>query len=318
MTKETSQPEAPISRLQRRTLLKSKYFRMGRADELDAALNFSVEDYEAGVMTGDHFEGTGIAVIGESGSGKTKEINALLKRFGDKPDMMESGLERKFLQYALAGETTWKALGLQLLALLDYPLKANRTEHEIWSRVRFQMKARGIWLLHIDECQHMFQTLGSNESKKVINSIKTCMKDREWPILVVMSGIPELLEVVNLDPQLRNLVTPISLRCVDTGRDLADLDAAFVGYCSLVGGDVEGLREKHIYERMAHGHEYLFGRVFRFMVEALASLPDDQSTITVEHLADCYARKTGCIPGFNVFLQDDFFDCDVSNLMPSI
>lgn len=316
MIKKNSQVEAPISRLQRRTLLKSKYFRMGRADELDAALNFAVGDFEAGVMTGDHFEGSGIAVIGESGSGKTKEINALFQRFGDAPEIMESGLERKFLQYALAGETTWKALGLQLLGLLDYPLKANRTEHEIWNRVRFQMKERGIWMLHIDECQHMFQTLGSNESKKVINSIKTCMKDREWPILVVMSGIPELLEVVNLDPQLRNLVTSVSLRSIDTTRDLADLDAALVGYGNVAEVDVEALRQEHIYERMAHGHEYLFGRVFRFMVEAFASLPDGQSTMTVEHLADCYARKTGCIPGFNVFLQDDFFDCDVSTLMP--
>jgi hypothetical protein len=317
MTANSIGIEAPKSRLQLRVTLKSQYFRMSRADDLDQALDAAVEDFEAGVMTGRHFEGSGIVVIGESGSGKTEEIDALFQRFGNKPEAMESGLSRKFLQHALEGETTWKALGLQMLQLLKYPLKAPRTEHEIWHRVRWQMKERGIWLLHIDECQHMFQTLGSNESKKVINSIKTCMKDREWPILVVMSGVPELLNVVNLDPQLRNLVTPIAFRTIDVANDLADLDAAFVGYAGVADVNVDNLRHGEIYERMAHGHEYLFGRVFRFMVDAFATLPEGKFSMTVQHLADCYARKTGCIPGFNVFLKDDFLSCDVSKLMPS-
>lgn len=34
----------------------------------------------------------------------------------------------------------------------------------------------------------------------------------------------------------------------------------------------------------------------------------------MEHLADRYARKTGCLPDQNVFLRDDYLTCNVEVL----
>ncbi|EGJ20324.1 hypothetical protein RSWS8N_19229 [Cereibacter sphaeroides WS8N] len=175
------QPVRPTSRVARRALLKSQYFHMPRADALDAALGDAVEDFDAGNLTGRHFEATGLVVIGESGSGKTTEINEALRRFAADPRPLECGLDRRFVQLALNGETTWKALGLELLKQLGFEVSARRTEHEIWSRARTQLQGQGIWLIHIDECQHMFQTLGNNEVRKVLNALKTFMKHRDCP-----------------------------------------------------------------------------------------------------------------------------------------
>jgi len=36
----------------------------------------------------------------------------------------------------------------------------------------------------------LFQTLGATETKKTLNAMKTLMKHREWPVALVLSGIP--------------------------------------------------------------------------------------------------------------------------------
>lgn len=313
----TNTPRA-MTRVQRRKFLKTCYFRMRRADELDARLRDIVEHFDAGHLSGEHFEGRGLVVIGESRSGKTKEINKALERLAANGARLECGLDIRLLQNVLDGETTWKALGLQLLKKLGYQLEASRTEHEIWSRVRKQLQRQGIWLVHIDECQHMFQTVGEKETRKLINSLKTFMKHREWPVLIILSGIPELLEKVNIDPQLRNLMTPYSLRPLDPfGDDLYEIDNFVVELGEALGLDVNDIRNEDIYLRMTYGHENLFGKTFSFLSDVFSALPEGETRVTSQHLADRYAHNTGCMPGQNVFLREDYEACNVGALMAS-
>lgn len=247
--------------------------------------------------------------------GKTTEIEWALKRFASEAPPLVCGYEKKYVQIALDGETTWKALGLQLLEKLQYPLAAPRTEHEIWSRVRSQLKGQGIWLIHIDECQHMFETLGKTETGKVLNAIKTFMKHREWPVIVVLSGIPGLLSKVNMDPQLWTRMTPVVMRPLNPrSEDLDEIDAAFYGFAEVVGADIDEVRNEDTYQRMTYGHQDQYGRIFRFMVDVFASLPPGASKVTTAHLAECFAIKRGALPGNNVFLRDDYEACDVASL----
>lgn len=306
-----------MSRVHRRALLKSQYFHMTRADALDAALAEAVEDFDAGNLTGRHFEATGLVVIGESGSGKTTEINEALRRFSADPRPLECGLERKFVQLALEAETTWKALGIQLLKNLGFELTARRTEHEIWARVRSQLEGQGIWLLHIDECQHMFQTLGTNEILKVLNALKTFMKHREWPMVIILSGIPELLTKVNIDPQFQRLVTPVHMAQIDPmSSDLEEIDTAFYGLATKVGIDIGKVRTEDTYMRLSYACLDVYGRVFRFLVDLLAALPEGRTELTLDDFAERYAVQTGCMPGQNVFLREDYRECSAGLLMP--
>lgn len=129
----------------------------------------------------------------------SRGLPALIRLKQNRPSL-ESGIETKFVQIALDGETMWKALGIQVLNEIVYEMSAKRTEHEIWARLRIQLQGQGIWLLHIDECQRLFQTLGEKETRKVISAQKTLMKHRQWSVISILSGIPELLDKVNLDP----------------------------------------------------------------------------------------------------------------------
>lgn len=310
------QPVRPMSRVQRRALLKAQYFHMPRADALDAALADAVEDFDAGNLTGRHFEALGLVVIGESGSGKTTEINEALRRFAADPRPLECGLHRRFVQLALNGETTWKALGLELLKQLGFEVSARRTEHEIWSRVRTQLKGQGIWLIHIDECQHMFQTLGDKEVRKVLNALKTFMKHRDWPMVLILSGIPELLKKVNIDPQFQRLMTPVHMAPIDpASTDLDEIDTAFCGLARAVGVDISAVRNEDTYLRLSYACLDVYGRVFRFLVDLLSTLPEGRTEVTLDDLVDRYAFRTGCMPGQNVFLRDDYRECTAGLLM---
>ena len=54
------------------------------------------------------------------------------------------------------------------------------------------------------------------------------------------------------------------------------------------------------------------------MVDVFASLPEGETKITMAHLADRYALKTGCSPGQNVFLREDYHACNVMALMAEL
>lgn len=58
-----------------------------------------------------------------------------------------------------------------------------------------------------------------------------------------------------------------------------------------------------------------YGRVFRFMVDLLASLPDGEDKLTWDYMAERYAFNTGVPPGHNVFLQEDYQSCTAGLLM---
>lgn len=306
-----------MTQIQRRAFLKSQYFRMKRADELDTCLQALVEDFDAGNLSGARFEAGGLMVIGESGTGKSKEIEQALVRLQQKSERLECGIEVNFISHMLTGESKWKSVGLALLHELKYELSAKRTEHEIWDRVRAQLKGQGIWLVHMDECQHMFQTTGESETRRILNAFKTLMKYQDWPVIVILSGVPELRDKINLDPQLRELLLPYYMSALDPrSKDLDEIDTAFYGLAESVGIDITEIRSEDAYSRLSYGHEDLYGRIFRFIVFALGEMPDGVKKLTLEHLAECYARKTGCQPGQNVFLREDYQACCVSVLMP--
>lgn len=301
----------------RKARLRKMYFHMSRAEELDSLFNAAVDDYDSGVLVQDLFEACCLTIVGESNSGKTREIRHAISRLRETRPTLECGREVRSVSIFLDGETTWKSLGIKILEQVGYHMSPRKTEHEIWSRVRQQLRTQEIWLVHIDECQHMFETLGEKDTKKVINSIKTLIKNPDWPVVVVLSGIPELLSKVNLDPQLRNLTSAYHLRPLDpySEHDLNEVDTAFYHYAEARGVGIDNIRDEDTYQRVCYAHGNHFGRVFKFFVDVFANVDDDRTEIDIAMLAERYAAKTGCMPGHNPFICPDYKLCEVDELL---
>ena len=77
------------------------------------------------------------------------------------------------------------------------------------------------------------------------------MKDRDWPIVVVLSGVPALSDKVNLDPQFLNLMSPYSMKPLDPlSSDLDEIDTAFYHFAAAVGIDVSEVRSVDVLLRL--------------------------------------------------------------------
>lgn len=306
-----------MSLAMRKARLRNMYFHMSRAEDLDRLFKAAADDYDSGVLTGQLFEASCLTIVGESNSGKTEEIRHAMSRLQESCPTLECGRDVQSVSIFLDGETTWKSLGIKILEQVGYHMSPRKTEHEIWSRVRLQLKTQGYWIVHIDECQHMFETLGEKDTKKVVNSIKTLIKNPDWPVVVVLSGIPELLPKVNFDPQLRNLTSAYHMRPLDplSDHDLNEVDTAFYHYAEARGVDIDGIRDEDTYQRMCYAHGNHFGLIFKFMVDVFANIEDEQGALDISWLADRYAAKTGCVPGHNPFIREDYQMCEVKELL---
>ena len=51
------------------------------------------------------------------------------------------------------------------------------------------------------------------------------------------------------------------------------------------------------------------------MVDVFANVGDGQTEIDISWLADRYAAKTGCVPGHNPFIREDYQMCEVNELL---
>lgn len=306
-----------MSLAMRKARLRNMYFHMSRAADLDRLFKGAADDYDSGVLSGNLFEASCLTIVGESNSGKTEEIRHALSRLHEEHPTLECGRDVRSLSIFLDGETTWKSLGIKILEQVGYHMSPRKTEHEIWSRVRLQLKMQGYWIVHIDECQHMFETLGEKETKKVINSIKTLIKNPDWPVVVVLSGIPELLSKVNIDPQLRNLTSAYQMRSLDplSDHDLNEVDTAFYHYAEARGVNIDDVRNEETYQRICYAHGNHFGLIFKFMVDVFANIEDEQTGLSLPWLAERYAAKTGCVPGHNPFIREDYRLCEVRELL---
>lgn len=309
-----------LSPAMRKARLRNMYFHMARAEELDRLFREAVVDYDSGVLTDDVFEASCLTIVGESNSGKTREIRHALARLKENTPTLECGREVRSVSVFLDGETTWKSLGIKILEHVGYNMSPRKKEHEIWSRVRQQLRAQGYWIVHIDECQHIFETLGKNETKKVINSIKALAKNPDWPVVVVLSGIPELLQKVNSEKQLMNPTSAFYLQSLDplSESDMELVDTAFYHYAEARGVNVDGIRDDDTYRRICYAHGNQFGLIFKFMVDVFANVEDDQPEVDLSMLATRYAAKTGCVPGHNPFIREDFQLCAVDELLAGV
>ncbi len=179
-------------------------FPLKRAQKFKAALTRVFSHHLGCLDSGERFETKGILVTGQSGSGKTKEIAEILKRFNAGQTPLPTGRHARIAECILAGSQGWKDLGRNTIRAIGYPLheKARLTQAEIWERVVIEAKLAGVVGIHYDEAQHIFRKKNDDDCLAILDSFKTLMKDYEWPLMLIFSGVPELDGYLKREPQL--------------------------------------------------------------------------------------------------------------------
>lgn len=156
----------------------------------------------------DKGEAEGLAIIGESGTGKTSVLSEF--RSMHKPMRGSDGMEVPILFASVPAAPTVKSLAEVMLVALDVSDPQIGTENEKSRRVRVLMKETGTRMVMIDEFQHFYDRGTHRIMHHVADWLKLLIDDTRSTLVV--AGLPSCKSVIDQNEQLaRRFLGPIQL-----------------------------------------------------------------------------------------------------------
>jgi hypothetical protein len=254
-----------------------------------------------------------LLVTGESGAGKTTAIEKLLHEHPALPGYgrVESGCP--VIGVTAPAPCTLHQLGRDLSAALGYPYVGGSKEAKVWEQVRRRLKQRRIILVYIDELQHLTRNANVIERDKVRDTLKLLLIDKEWPVSIMTSGLPEVEEVVKFDPQVRRRKRVVRFEALRLPGDISAIADVLRQFAKIAGLGTPKDAQTLLTPRLIHAADYAFGTAVELTQEAIeAALLAGTDTLDLHHFADAYAGRTGCEASANPFLAARFIDIDTS------
>jgi hypothetical protein len=283
---------------------------LDRAVDLQAGLVGIFSRYLGCLQSERRFETEALVVTGHSGSGKTKEIGDLLHRFHMSETLLPSGQAARFVEVLLDSKGGWKDLGKVTLEAMGYPItdKTRKTQTEIWRLVGAQAKMQGIVGIHYDEAQHIFSGKSENEQATILDSFKTLVKSHDCPLILILSGVPELSGYVqNLD-QLQRKGIYRNFKDIDFSRDDKSIHEIVGSYAIKFDLEVAAeLQTADFLHRLASAGAFRWGMVFYITTCAIeVAISAGDRVLTKEHFNEMWVSKTEMHPIATPFTHNDY------------
>ena len=283
-------------------------------DLFETLLDQRRADLDAGRLTNVR----SIALVGGSGSGKSTLIRHLRDMRRDL--VIADGEEPcEFASQLVPSPATMKFVGTAILHALGYPLARDKSAPVIWGMVADQLQRRKTLFLHLDEAQDLARFQTDRERQSVVNTLKSLMENRTWPVSLILSGTPELKRIINQDPQLARRIYPVAIPRLTVPRHVSavvELTRRYAERATLtVGQDVATGDFAH---RLLHAGDYEFGLVAEIIVQAACRALGARglgATLSVEDFVAAYRDRTGAVPMLNPFLADDFIAINVRRIL---
>lgn len=153
-------------------------------------------------------EAEGLAVIGESGTGKTSVLQSFASKY--KPSRTDDGMHVPVLFTSVPSSPTVKSLTAAMLEALGTPDPERGTIPQMESRLRILMKETGTRLVMIDEFQHFVDQGTHKVMHSVADSLKRLIDDTRSTL--VIAGLPSSMAVIDQNVQLaRRFMAPVQM-----------------------------------------------------------------------------------------------------------
>jgi hypothetical protein len=278
----------------------------------DKLLTLEVEKLLATILSDSAEEGYALAIVGKSGAGKTHAINhALDGHPAFKPFMVGVNELQICMRVRTPPVCSTKSLGVAILQHVGYPLSRTKlNEIEIWRLVREQLKRREIRIIYLDEAQHVLKT--KKNVTEVTDTIKSLMQDPTWPIWIIMSGIPEMLDVIegDGDHQLERRSRVVRIGDLEA-EDFPTIAAIVKAIASRVSFKIGFPLNTGFIHRLVHGGISRQGMVIQLIKLSIESAIWDPKeaedrTVRFDHFVEGYGRLCDCGDDTNVFLVKEW------------
>lgn len=264
-------------------------------------------------------EARGIALVGESGSGKSTAMRRLLRTLPADflPDLKPEACP--VLSFSVPSPATLKFVGQHGLQAIGYPLTRDKTSQIIWDMFRAHLQSRQTAFVHLDEAQDLSIHQTPKEVQSVLNTLKSLMQNPQWPVGVILSGMPSLKAMINQDVQLARRLCPIEMPRLAAFSHTDEVQDIIGYYAKMAGVEIEPdvMSEAHV-RRHIHAASGNFGLVIEFVIEALETVMRcDSSILAEEHFSSVFRRRSGCLDELNPFVAADFERIDAKLVLQS-
>jgi hypothetical protein len=274
------------------------------------------------------WEGTAVAIIGESGAGKTSAMHHYLK---DNPFFPNYGIADggcPLITVGVKAPCVLRQLGMATLRAAGYPSMRELLENEAWPQAHFQMEEQLVLFLHYEEVQRVIQQKNKTERKKIVETLAGLMTDPVWPLHLILSGLTEMTALFEQNPEemaddksakrdghvtLKRRTRFVEFLPIDLKAERKDLDKALKQYEKMAGVSLAVTSETEMRARVCHAAARQLGLFFQLTVSAIdVCLRARRKVVTIDDYADAYAARTREPVELNPFIGDHWESIDTS------
>ena len=300
--------------------LRAEFIRSKPYDQLVDQFSRQLQRRRASLSMVLFAEARGIAVIGESGSGKSTLVNRLLSHHPDLLQPRQGEVKAEVISLLVPSPATLKYVGATMLGALGYPLTRDKPAGFIWDQVRELLQKRETLFVHLDEAQDLFSGKSNNARNDVVNTLKSLMNRKEWPVGLILSGTPKMLEVINSDDQLKRRVDMVNLDAISWGSHAKEIRSVFLAYAEKAEVEIcLNLNLEDFLPRLIHAGANELGLTVEMISGGIEdALFSGSDKLRVAHFIEAFRRKSGCVQGLNPFVVPDYLAIDARAVMGTI
>lgn len=267
-----------------------------------------------------YLEAKGIAVVGASGSGKTTAVNRLISRYSGQTDPHDRNAIAEIVSLQIPSPATLKYVGSSMLHALGYPLQRDKPAAFIWDQVRHLLRERRTLFVHLDEAQDLYSNTSPMARDAVVNTLKSLMNNKDWPVGLILSGMPKVIDMINVDDQLKRRMSIVQLKAVSVSSHSNEIATMLERYCQVaelaIGKD---LQSNDFRARLVHAGANEFGLIIETVLAGVEdALLAGHAELGIGHFVTAFQRKSGCIPALNPFLASDYLAIDPRAVMGTV
>lgn len=300
---------------------------LDRASRVVLAMRLVEQINSAEAIATNRVETRALIVTGKTGAGKSSLLSRV---FTNHPSFAGYGVPGSGCPAITVGTPspcTQKALGLEILNALGYPISANKTQAYVYAMVRERLQRLGIVVLHLDEVHNLLESASDRDIREIRKLLKNFMTSDTWPVVLVLSGLPEIVpffegraerdEDGRLRPDTKGEVRRrslfVHLRSLSLPGDVAMVCAAFQDIVSVTGLHLPPNLKTEIVPRAIHAAMYELGTTLQLAQEAISfAIAAGAQELGIQHFARAYRVRAGCADVMNPFVAARWQTLDCS------
>ena len=302
--------------------VKSRFLHTGRYDDLSVVFQDLLDDLtlcadpKLPAGEGNRREGGTIVLVGELGAGKSLALKRLVARHPVFPGycVPRSGCAAIYVR--VPSYCTYKALGRITLRQLGLPIKGNPPAHIVWEKVFERLEHLRNVVLHFDEMHNVTDEADEDEIKHVRNMLKTLATSPTWPIIVLISGLPDLIDLTQPISEISRRCKHMEFASLKLPDDIATVEHALTDIAGLANMTVNASTFDALVPRLIHAALYQLGTSIELSQQAInLALKQGATEVVKEHFATVFAARTGCVAPDNPFLAPNWVETDCTKVL---